>query len=169
MTATLISRNVCASCWRSDAFFLQLGSRWAAIPNVTFHRALCATGAAALVGVIPIAILGSRRLIGLGPAILIMVLLSGPSLGLMWLLIGQILRTSFGRAIARLARYADSGGMSCASVALLAARLYVFEAFKTPTNSMAPTILGQHWEAPCPRCGSLAYCTPEGWAVTALK
>ena len=30
-----------------------------------------------------------------------------------------------------------------------------------PTNSMAPTLLGRHWEAPCPRCGSPAYATPE--------
>ena len=37
----------------------------------------------------------------------------------------------------------------------------MFEAFKIPTNSMAPTVLGKHWEAPCPRCGSPAFCTPE--------
>jgi signal peptidase I len=38
---------------------------------------------------------------------------------------------------------------------------YVCEPFKAPTNSMAPTIIGQHWEAPCPRCGSPAFCTPD--------
>ena len=46
-------------------------------------------------------------------------------------------------------------------IALFVGRLYLFEAFTCPTNSMAPTILGRHWEAPCPRCGSPAYGTPE--------
>jgi len=38
---------------------------------------------------------------------------------------------------------------------------YVCEAFVTPSNAMAPTIIGRHWEAPCPHCGSPAFCTPE--------
>jgi signal peptidase I len=38
---------------------------------------------------------------------------------------------------------------------------YVGEAFIASGNAMAPTIVGRHWEAPCPRCGSPAFCTPE--------
>jgi signal peptidase I len=39
-------------------------------------------------------------------------------------------------------------------------RPFVYEAFSIPTNAMAPTILGDHWEAPCPRCGAVAYGAP---------
>jgi signal peptidase I len=48
-----------------------------------------------------------------------------------------------------------------AIVLALVLRSYVAEAFTTPTNAMAPTVLGQHWESPCPRCGSPAYASPE--------
>src|SRR5262249_22203879 len=36
-------------------------------------------------------------------------------------------------------------------------RWYACEAFVIPTNAMAPTLLGEHWEAPCPQCGAPAY------------
>jgi len=39
-------------------------------------------------------------------------------------------------------------------------RPFTYEAFTIPTNAMAPTLLGDHWEAPCPRCGAVAYGAP---------
>jgi len=57
-------------------------------------------------------------------------------------------------------------------------RAYVYEAFSIPTNSMAPTLLGEHLEAPCPRCGAPAYgprmeagrqLPPEGWQMICSK
>ncbi|HEX3598728.1 MAG TPA: signal peptidase I [Lacipirellulaceae bacterium] len=42
-------------------------------------------------------------------------------------------------------------------IAPLAIRWRLYEAFVVPTNSMAPTILGEHLEAPCPNCGAPAY------------
>jgi signal peptidase I len=48
-----------------------------------------------------------------------------------------------------------------AFLAAFAMKFFVAEAFTVPTNSMAPTILGRHWEAPCPRCRGIAYATPE--------
>jgi len=47
-----------------------------------------------------------------------------------------------------------------ALVAVYAIRPFVYEAFSIPTNAMAPTILGDHWTAPCPNCGAPAYGTP---------
>jgi signal peptidase I len=47
-----------------------------------------------------------------------------------------------------------------ALVAVYGIRPFVYEAFSIPTNAMAPTILGDHWEAPCPRCGAPAYGSP---------
>jgi signal peptidase I len=49
-------------------------------------------------------------------------------------------------------------GVTLAVVFLL--RPFAYEAFAIPTNAMAPTILGNHWKAPCPRCGQLAYGSP---------
>jgi signal peptidase I len=39
-------------------------------------------------------------------------------------------------------------------------RACAYESFVIPTNSMAPTLLGNHWEAPCPKCGEPAYGSP---------
>jgi signal peptidase I len=39
-------------------------------------------------------------------------------------------------------------------------RPFVYAGFYVPTNGMAPTLLGEHWEAPCPRCGKPAFGTP---------
>ena len=40
-------------------------------------------------------------------------------------------------------------------------RPFVYEAFVIPTNSMAPTLLGVHVAATCPRCGA-----PRIWLAT---
>ncbi len=141
--------------------FLQLGSRWARIPNVGFLRALAALIVAGLSSIPWIASgprssrrsgedrcrLGSCR--------------SWCSLGIdMDRYRANVLRTSPWRAIvAWLATLIPAIGF--ALLAILVVRPYMFEAFKIPTNSMAPTVLGKHWEAPCPRCGSPAFCTPE--------
>ncbi|MBM3273096.1 signal peptidase I, partial [Candidatus Kaiserbacteria bacterium] len=45
-------------------------------------------------------------------------------------------------------------------VAFLAFRTFGFEAFIVPTNAMAPTLLGRHWQSICPQCGAPCYCTP---------
>jgi signal peptidase I len=36
-------------------------------------------------------------------------------------------------------------------------RPFVYESFFTPTNGMAPTVLGEHWTSACPNCGKPAY------------
>ena len=94
----------------ANALFLQLGSRWAKISDVTFGRALWAAVAAALVGLIPIAILGCVQFIGLETAILILVSMTVPSLGLMWLIIAQF-QDEFQEGNRGLAARADSRRM----------------------------------------------------------
>ena len=37
---------------------------------------------------------------------------------------------------------------------LFVERAYVYQPFSIPTNSMAPTLLGEHLESPCPTCGA---------------
>jgi signal peptidase I len=47
------------------------------------------------------------------------------------------------------------------AVVALVVNPFIAQAFTSPSNAMAPTLLGPHWEAPCPRCGAPAYCRPE--------
>ena len=37
---------------------------------------------------------------------------------------------------------------------------YLFEPFVSPTNSMAPVILGTHWQSHCPVCDQVNVCSP---------
>ena len=144
----------------AEAFFLQLGSRWAMIPNVTFGRALGATVAVAMVNLILTAPLGCIPLARWGWVLLVLALGVVLSLGLTWLIIARVFKTSMLRAFVAWLPTLIPTACLC-GIALLVGRFYLFEAFTCPTNSMAPTILGRHWEAPCPRCGSPAYGTPE--------
>jgi signal peptidase I len=43
---------------------------------------------------------------------------------------------------------------------LLVLRPFVYEAFVVPTNAMAPTLVGTHWQSVCPECGRPNYCSP---------
>ena len=53
--------------------------------------------------------------------------------------------------------------------AFLIVRPYFFETFVSPSNNMAPTILGQHYQGTCPECGKPAYCyaqrLPKSWII----
>ncbi len=147
----------------ANALFLQIGSRWAKIPNVSFRRALWATIAAGVVSGMPgvmVALSDRIPISGLAERIAIPVLLLVTSFGLPWLIIAWVLKTRVWRAIAAwLATLIPAAGFFLLTVFVVIP--YMFEAFKTPTNAMAPTLLGRHWEAPCPRCDSPAYATPE--------
>ena len=149
--------------WGFIAIFLLLGSRWAKIPNVTIRRALWATIAIIAVnavGLIPAIMLDQIPVSVLWQAVLIMVMQVVISLGLTWLVIALVFKASLWRAaLAWLPTLIPTVGFALLAVFVI--RPYLFEAFKIPTNSMAPIIIGQHWEAPCPRCGSPAYATPE--------
>jgi signal peptidase I len=144
----------------AGALFFQLGSRWVKIPNVTFLRALAVVVAAELVGWIPVLLLDRVQTTGRGQAIAIVVLQLVLSLGVNGVIAAQILRTKFWRATLAWLPTLIPNLFLCA-FALFVIRPYVFEAFKITANSMAPTVLGQHWEARCPRCGSPTFCTPE--------
>jgi signal peptidase I len=144
----------------AHAFFLQLGCRWVMIPNAAFRRALGATVAIALVNLILMAPLGCIPLASWGSALLTLALAVVLSLGLTWLIIARIFRTTILRAFEAWLPVLIPAVCLC-GVTALAGRLWLFEAFVMPTNTMAPTILGRHWEAPCPRCGSPAYGAPQ--------
>ena len=45
-------------------------------------------------------------------------------------------------------------------IAVFVIRPYLFESFVSPTNAMAPTLLGPHWRSACPDCGRPNFCSP---------
>jgi signal peptidase I len=142
------------------ALFLTLGARWAKIPRVSFLRSLWAVVAAVLIGWPPAMLLSTIPTSGVALEIAIFTLQVACFLGLTWLVMARILGSSLGKAVlAWLPTLIPQIGFVL--LAVLVVIPYLFEAFKIPANAMAPTILGVHWEAPCPRCGSPAYASAE--------
>jgi signal peptidase I len=43
---------------------------------------------------------------------------------------------------------------------LLVVKPFLLEAFQSPSNAMAPTLLGNHWLGVCEDCGGPAFCSP---------
>lgn len=151
--------------WAAKAFFLQLGGRWAKIGKVTYFRAFGAIAAAELVSGITWGVLDWIPFPGMARgADIVLVLLVVLPLGLMWSVIALILRTSPWRAVwAWLPTLVPQVGFFL--IVLLTVKPYLIEAFVIPANSMAPTIIGRHWEAPCPRCGSPAYASVDPYRL----
>ena len=131
---------------------LWLGSRWAKIAGVTLWRLLSIFGLVVLAslllrpavsvledtGVLP------NRILSLGELVL------GVVVNLV--VISRVLRTSMARAsIPLLVLFASV--VFNLGVVFLAIRPFVFEGFIIPSNSDAPTVVGPHRVAVCPRCG----------------
>lgn len=51
--------------------------------------------------------------------------------------------------------------IACDFAILLPTKWYAFEAFKVPTNSMAPTVVGRRIETTCRHCGGLVVTTED--------
>lgn len=142
------------------ATFLRLGLRWAKVPDATMWRAVVAT---AMLMILQIALIVVSSLItptsehqanGIELGVLAaQVLLSCAAISVLF-------KTSFLRAIqAWLPTLLASAAN--AALAMFVVRPYLYEAFVVPTNSMAPTLLGQHWEGICAECGNPNYCSPR--------
>jgi signal peptidase I len=147
----------------ANSLFLQIGSRWAKIPNVSYRRAVLAIIAAGLVSAVPgviVSLLERIPVSGLGGRIAILATVIVTSFVLPWLIIAWVLRTKVWRAIVAWLATLIAQALFIL-LTLFVVRPYLFEAFTTPANSMAPTLLGLHWESPCPRCGFPAFATPD--------
>ena len=135
---------------------LRWGGKWAGSPRATYRRSLAilaATACMSVAGLVAANYVAAdvSDLVAVG-ALLIQLLIG-------WLLIARLFELKWTRAI-----LAWLPTLLATAVFLLAAlfvlRPFVFEAYSVPTNAMAPTILGDHFSAPCPRCGSPAYGLP---------
>lgn len=141
--------------------FLRLGASWAKIDGVTWPRALYAALASNLV---PLFVVGGFQALGGkahgsgGSEIVLGLIQLGLQLAITWRLTAWILRTTVRRAAqAWLLQLIPAVGMI--GIALVIIRPFFAEAFTMPTNGMAPTLLGPHWEGVCPECGRPTYCS----------
>jgi signal peptidase I len=141
------------------AYFLWLGARWTKIAGVTYRRALFASLAvnvAELVVCTPFLCYAPTDPVlsfALGIVQLVVVVVTAI------LILSMLFKAARWRCLlAWLATWIPQFGML--ALAFLVMRPYVLETFVNSNNSMAPTVLGPHWEGVCPQCGRPTYCTP---------
>lgn len=138
---------------------LQRGLRWAGVPGVTPGRLVVAAGAAVAVG--PTAVL---LVLGLTPVSARSVLTIecvgfGIALLLPVVIVWSVFRTRLTQALqAWLPTLLATAVLG--QFGVLVVRRCVFEAFVSPSNAMAPTLLGPHGRGPCPECGQPGFCSP---------
>ncbi len=131
-------------------WLLWLGARWARIPDVTFRRALWATAWFTLVALACRVFISASGVERSEPLLALIILLVGLFVG--WKIIAKVFRASYGRAM--LAWLPTLAGTAVALLFIaFAFKPFVLEAYMMPSNGMAPTILGDHFETRCPRCG----------------
>jgi signal peptidase I len=141
------------------AVFLRLGLRWAKAADVTRSRIVAVTG---LVFVIQLVLYIAFRFISPTSdvqSILLMlfeqaVAVIVPCLVIMWAFQARFFRS--------LQAWLPTLLPSIAGVLFvyLVLRPFLYEAFVSPTNAMAPTLLGNHWRGICPECGQPNFSSP---------
>jgi len=136
------------------ALLLRIGLRWAKVSDVTTRRIVLAIVFAFAVQI--------------GVNILLLLILPDP-VGQTWVfallnltaaavvpcvLASTIFKAHFRQAWLPLL----VATMTLALVFVL--RPLLCDAFVMPTNGMAPTLVGQHWQSICPECGQPCFCSP---------
>ena len=142
------------------AFFLRIGLRWANVPNVTMRRVIVA---AVIVQVLQIGLNGLFLLASPSSdtqvIVFALVELAAAAV-LSCVVISSVFKSRILRAFQA---WLPTLLATVATVAftLLVLRPYLYESFTVPTNSMAPTLVGQHWQGICSDCGEPTYCSPK--------
>jgi signal peptidase I len=139
---------------------LNWGARWVQLPTATPGRALVVTVILAIGQ--PLAAVALERFQPVDERLA--ALLAVPTL-IVALIVQWLLVAIFYRARLEPAFWAwlpTLVPVICMTfLALFGLRPFVYETYVTAANSMAPTLLGQHWTAACPRCGAPAYGAPR--------
>jgi signal peptidase I len=160
------------------AFSLKLGLKWARIANVSLLKAFGLCLLALLLNlVVGVCAIFVYMFLPVPHSELVMNLIGGVTyIFVICAVIALIYKVGLLRAILGVI---PSFAFQFAFIGLMfIERAYVYEAFIIPTNSMAPALLGEHLEAPCPKCGAPAYgprieagrqLPPEGWQMICSK
>lgn len=142
------------------ALFLRIGLRWAKVQEVTALWVVFATIVVFVLQVMLGMVLGlawptaPRLFLNIGIADLVAAVIFPPFVIILFF------KTSFFRALQAWLPTLIAPIIMVAFV-MLVFRPFLVEAFFSPTNAMAPTLLGRHWQGTCELCASPAYCSPS--------
>ena len=142
------------------ALFLWLGTRWTKIEHVTYRRALFA---GLLVNTAQLLVWAAFHW-DTSTNVVLKLVHCVLELGLTVFAAGLILSLIFKASRSRcLLAWLPTliPGLGLLALGFLVWRPFVLEPFVLSANSMAPTLLGPHWEGICPKCGRPTYCSAE--------
>lgn len=141
------------------ALFLRVGLGWAKVQDVTTRRVAFAT---ILVIVLQIVLTIVSHLVSPtdpAPVLILGIAELVAAVLMACFVIMQVFKASFFRAVqAWLATLVAPIVMI--AVIFLVIRPFLIEAFVSPTNTMAPTLLGNHRQGTCVECGNRAFGSP---------
>lgn len=141
------------------ALFLRVGLRWAKVQDVTTRRVAFAT---ILVVVLQIVLTIVSYLVSptdTSPALILGIAELVAAVLMPCFVIMQIFKASFFRAVQAWLPTLLAPIVMIA-VVFLVFRPFLIEAFVSPTNAMAPTLLGNHYQGTCVECGNPAFFSP---------
>lgn len=145
------------------AVFLRLGLRWAGVADATTRRIIVATGSVVVIQVMLYVPFRVFMPTSETQANVTSVLELGAGVLVPCLVIMRIFKVGFFRSWqVWLPTLVPSG--ATVLWAFLVLRPFVCETFVSPTNAMAPTLLGDHLRGRCPECGQASFCSPvDDW------
>ena len=139
--------------------FLGVGLRWVKVQDVSTRRIVFVVLLVIVLQWTLVAVLYLVWPAGRAPALALAVVEPVLAVLIPCLVIMRVFKSSFLRSLqATVPPHLTSVGMVVFILVVL--RPFLFEAFVASGNSMAPTLLGSHWQSTCSECGSPAYCSP---------
>src|SRR6185369_3118035 len=147
---------VCTYLW---VVCLRRGLRWAKVTNVTRRQIVVAT---VLVIVVPLAVvIGGRVFFSPATREELPYALGELTVHVMIFcaIMTAIFKTSLRQSL-RVLLITLVSGVTSYLLSDFVYRPFVYEAFVGSSNSMAPTLLGRHWQGICPTCGEPSFCSP---------
>jgi signal peptidase I len=181
MTSTIwlltILFGLLAAALLIQALFLRWGLKWAKIATISFGRAVLLAIIIVLVNSTITLCFASFTPVALQQELASDFAQSALQVLISCAILARIFNAGLGRAfLGWLPSLIPSAVMLV--FIFLVLRPLVYEAYIAPTNSMAPTLLGEHCIGTCPRCGEPAYgfaprspeeISPEGYLLICSK
>lgn len=139
-----------------SAWMLRIGARWAKLQQLSWKRALATALLNIALQIMLLLAFPALRNIGIPSAV------ADTAVGLLglfvtWKLIQSMLHTSFGKAVLAWLPMLLANAAGALVLVIVVIRPLFFEAFKIPTNAMAPTLFGMHYRTTCPLCGQVGF------------
>lgn len=149
---------------------LRIGLRWAGVPHVSALSVALVSVLAflfqAACNLVDLAISGLSGATQIAAAVALIAAVVAVPCGMIMAVFKTSVRQAFKAWLPTLA--AAAAMLAITHLVLLP---FVYIAFSTPANSMAPTLLGPHWKGRCLECGRPNYCSaadPRRGGVAAM-